>query len=76
MQQELFEEISKVCKINEDITDDNLSKMPYLKATLKESLRLHALGTLNGRKLKEDIILDDYLIPKNVIINLNLTLFS
>lgn len=68
VQQELYEEISKVCKINEDMTDDNLSKMPYLKATLKESLRLHALGTLNGRKLKEDIILDDYLIPKDTTV--------
>ena len=66
VQKELHEEISRVCKINEDITDDHLSKMPYLKATVKESLRLHSLGTLNSRQLKEDIVLDDYLIPKDV----------
>ena len=66
VQQELHEEISTICKINEDITDDQLSKMSFLKATLKESLRLHSIGTLNSRKLKEDIVLDDYLIPKDV----------
>jgi cytochrome P450 len=40
--------------------------MPYLKATLKETLRLHPIGIVNSRQLKEDIVLDDYLIPKDV----------
>lgn len=49
------------------ITDETLSKMPFLKATLKESLRLHTSGSINSRKIPQDIVLDDYLIPKDVI---------
>ena len=49
------------------IDQDDLSKIPLLKASLKESQRLHSIAPTNGRILPNDIILDGYLIPKNVI---------
>ena len=64
----MYEEISRTSKKDEDITNDILSKMQYLKATVKESLRLHSIGSMNARQIKQDLLLDDYLVPKDVII--------
>ncbi len=41
--------------------------MQLLKATVKESFRLNNIGSMNARQLKQDLVLDDYLIPKDVI---------
>nr|AHL88999.1 cytochrome p450 3047A1 [Brachionus koreanus] len=76
IQEEIYEEILKNDKKNAYIDQDYLSKIPLLKASLKESQRLHSIAPTNGRVLPNDIILDNYLIPKNTTINMAFFLMS
>ena len=66
IQEEIYREISTNCPKNEAITESMLNKMRLLKATLKESLRLHNVGIVNSRKPKVDLTFDNYVIPKYV----------
>ncbi|KAF5725665.1 cytochrome P450 89A2-like [Tripterygium wilfordii] len=53
--------------------EDDLQRMPYLKAVILKSLRRHPpRHFLLPHAVTEDTVLDTYLIPKNAIINLNL----
>nr|QEV83791.1 cytochrome P450 [Brachionus rotundiformis] len=69
IQEEIFDEIMKLDKKDWFIDQEDLGKIPLLKASLKESQRLHSIAPTNGRVLPNDIILDNYLIPKNTTIN-------
>ena len=51
---------------DEGITVEHLAKMPYLKATVKEVLRLFPTVPTNARVLNEDTTVAGYTIPKNV----------
>ncbi|XP_053401018.1 cytochrome P450 27C1-like [Mercenaria mercenaria] len=53
------------------ITSEHLGRMPYLKATVKEVLRLFPTVPTNARVLNEDTTVAGYLIPKNTIVMLN-----
>nr|QVK45590.1 cytochrome P450 [Brachionus paranguensis] len=75
IQEEIYEEIMKLDK-KDFIDQDDLSQIPLLKASLKESQRLHSIAPTNGRVLPNDIILDDYLIPKNTTVNVGFFLMS
>ncbi|XP_017782391.1 PREDICTED: probable cytochrome P450 12a5, mitochondrial isoform X1 [Nicrophorus vespilloides] len=48
------------------ITKDILSNLPYLKAVIKESLRMAPIGTGNLRKTTKNVVLDGYQIPAGV----------
>ena len=39
IQDEIYEEIKKICKKDEPLTEEILSKIPLLKASVKENLR-------------------------------------
>lgn len=69
IQDEIYEEIKNICKKDEPLTEEILSKIPLLKASVKENLRLHGIVPGAGRKLKQDIVLNDYLIPKDTNVN-------
>lgn len=47
-------------------TAEHFEQMPYLKAVLRESLRLYPVITMNVRQLGEDTVVNGYTIPKNV----------
>ncbi|XP_038696136.1 cytochrome P450 89A2-like [Tripterygium wilfordii] len=71
IQEKLFREIKGVVGDGEElIKEDDLQRLPYLKAVILESLRRHPPGHfVLPHAVTEDTVLDTYLIPKNAVIN-------
>ncbi|XP_042516811.1 cytochrome P450 89A2-like [Macadamia integrifolia] len=70
IQEKLYSEIKGVVHSKEEIKEEDLQKMPYLKAVVMEALRLHPPGHfVLHHTVVEDFELDGYLIPKNSIVN-------
>ncbi|KAK8532188.1 hypothetical protein V6N12_053634 [Hibiscus sabdariffa] len=70
IQVKLFEEIKGVISEGEaEIKDEDLGKMPYLRAVILESLRLHPpTHFLIPRSVTKDVVLGGFLVPKNSIV--------
>lgn len=67
IQERLRDEIMSVT--NGDVTDHAaLQKMPYLKAVIKEALRLYPIAGVVTRIIQEDVVLSGYNIPKGTTI--------
>ncbi|OMP05361.1 Cytochrome P450 [Corchorus olitorius] len=72
VQQKLLLEIKGVMGKTgeEEIKEEDLQKMPYLKAVILEGLRRHPPGHfLLAHRTTEDILLGGFLVPKNGIVN-------
>ncbi|KAJ9678320.1 hypothetical protein PVL29_020474 [Vitis rotundifolia] len=71
IQARLFKEISGVVGAGEEeVKEEDLRKMPYLKAVVLEGLRRHPPGHfLLPHAVTQDITLDGYVIPKNATVN-------
>ena len=71
VQEKLFMEIKGVVGAGEEeVKEDDLQKMPYLKAVILEGLRRHPPGHfVLPHTVREDTVLGGYLVPKNVTIN-------
>lgn len=54
------------------LSGDNMKNMPYLRAVIKETLRLFPPAALNMRRTTEPIVIRGYHIPKNVDIVLGM----
>ncbi|CAG2112131.1 unnamed protein product, partial [Medioppia subpectinata] len=67
VQDRLHEELDAVfgTDITRDITAEDIARMTYLDAVLKESLRMYPSVPFIGRKLNEDFRCRDYVIPKD-----------
>ncbi|KAL1459551.1 hypothetical protein WDU94_011520, partial [Cyamophila willieti] len=66
-QQTLYEEIKHFLPSNDTpITADILEEMQYLKAIIKETLRMYPVVLGNGRCMTKDTVLKGYNIPKGV----------
>lgn len=66
-QQTLREEILKILPSKESKLDTkSLDNVPYLRAVIKESLRMYPVTNGNLRALKQDIVLQGFQIPKGV----------
>lgn len=64
-QQKLFEEIQRYLPYKDQpITSDILNELKYLKACIKESMRLRPVVVGNIRSLSKDIVLSNYKVPK------------
>ncbi|GBP62019.1 Probable cytochrome P450 301a1, mitochondrial [Eumeta japonica] len=63
VQERLFEEISSVLQ-GRTLQPGDLAQMPYLKACVKEVLRMYPVVIGNGRQLTKDTIICGYNIPK------------
>ncbi|KAL9231941.1 hypothetical protein vseg_007099 [Gypsophila vaccaria] len=67
---EIENALEKNCQI---IQESDISKLPYLQAIIKETLRLHPPTVfLLPRKADEDVELYGYIVPKNAQVLVNL----
>ncbi|GMY06945.1 cytochrome P450 89A2-like [Fagus crenata] len=69
IQERLFVEIKGVMGDGEkvkEVKEEDLNKMPYLKAVVLEGLRRHPPAhSVLPHAVTEDVVLDGYLVPKN-----------
>ncbi|XP_059834727.1 1,25-dihydroxyvitamin D(3) 24-hydroxylase, mitochondrial [Hypanus sabinus] len=68
VQEKLNEELLRVLPKNQTPTAEDIKKMPYLKACLKESMRITPSVPFTSRTLEEETVLGDYLLPKGTIL--------
>ncbi|ESO95609.1 hypothetical protein LOTGIDRAFT_239424 [Lottia gigantea] len=66
----LLEEVDRVLG-GKVCSYEDLQRMPYLKAVVKETLRLYPPIPINARVMQEDTVIDNTLIPKGTIVLLN-----
>ncbi|TRY74211.1 hypothetical protein DNTS_002856 [Danionella cerebrum] len=65
IQKRLFHEIVSVCPNKELPGTEELTKMPFMKAVIKETLRLYPVVPGNGRlTVDTDMVVDNYWFPK------------
>lgn len=66
-QDKLREELMRVMPDKETpLTSESMKNMPYLRAVLKESLRLYPPAFANMRRATENLVIRGYQIPKGV----------
>ncbi|KAL1542036.1 unspecific monooxygenase [Salvia divinorum] len=65
-------EVRGIVKDRQILTDKDLGEMQYLKAVIKETLRLHAPIPLLARVAREDITVMGYEIQANTMVVVNL----
>ena len=54
----------------DEVKEEDLNQMPYLKAVVLEGLRRHPPGHfVLPHAVTEDVVLNDYLVPKNGTVN-------
>ncbi|XP_073023408.1 cytochrome P450 76T24-like [Primulina eburnea] len=68
----LKNELKEVIGKNEQVTESDISRLPYLRAVVKETFRVHpAAALLVPHKSQEDTEINGYIIPKNAQILIN-----
>ncbi|XP_011833517.1 PREDICTED: 1,25-dihydroxyvitamin D(3) 24-hydroxylase, mitochondrial isoform X2 [Mandrillus leucophaeus] len=67
VQQKLFKEIQSVLPENQVPRAEDLGTMPYLKACLKESMRLTPSVPFTTRTLDKATVLGEYALPKGIV---------
>ncbi|XP_068083426.1 probable cytochrome P450 301a1, mitochondrial isoform X2 [Anabrus simplex] len=73
-QEVLFQEVKRLLpeSRSQPVTMEIFNEMRYLRACLKESMRLNPINFGNLRRNPEDIVLSNYHIPKGIIRNFTL----
>uniref|UniRef100_A0A4X1UJX4 Cytochrome P450 family 24 subfamily A member 1 n=2 Tax=Sus scrofa TaxID=9823 RepID=A0A4X1UJX4_PIG len=71
VQQKLLKEIQSVLPENQMPRAEDLRNMPYLKACLKESMRLTPSVPFTTRTLDKAMVLGEYALPKGTVLMLN-----
>ncbi|XP_027155743.1 cytochrome P450 76C3-like [Coffea eugenioides] len=65
-------EIREVIEQGKSVKESDISRLPYLQAVVKETLRLHPPAPIVPRKADTDIEVDSYILPKDSLIVFNL----
>ncbi|XP_063069559.1 sterol 26-hydroxylase, mitochondrial [Engraulis encrasicolus] len=61
----LYQEVKSTIKEDRIPTAQDVTNMPYLKAVIKETLRMYPVVPINGRRLTEkDVVVGGYYFPK------------
>ncbi|NWU26214.1 CP24A protein, partial [Dyaphorophyia castanea] len=71
VQQKLFQEIQRVLAPQESPRAESLRNMPYLKACLKESMRLTPSVPFTTRTIDTEMVLGNYVLPKGTVLMIN-----
>ncbi|XP_019496469.1 PREDICTED: 1,25-dihydroxyvitamin D(3) 24-hydroxylase, mitochondrial [Hipposideros armiger] len=71
VQQKLLQEIQSVLPETQMPRAEDLRNMPYLKACLKESMRLTPSVPFTTRTLDKAMVLGEYALPKGTVLMLN-----
>ncbi|KAJ4720958.1 putative Cytochrome P450 [Melia azedarach] len=71
VQEKLFMEVKGIMKNGEEeVKEDDLQKLPYLKAVILEGLRRHPPAHfVLPHAVTEDVVLDGFLVPKDSTVN-------
>lgn len=71
IQQELYEEVARVCPGDQIPVAKDFDNMPLLKAVLKETLRIYPVVSGNARViLKDNVLIGGYQFPKETTFHL------
>ncbi|XP_058670830.1 1,25-dihydroxyvitamin D(3) 24-hydroxylase, mitochondrial [Ammospiza nelsoni] len=71
VQQKLFQEIQRVLGAQQSPSAESLRNMPYLKACLKESMRLTPSVPFTTRTIDTEMVLGNYMLPKGTVLMIN-----
>uniref|UniRef100_A0A8C2XQ55 Cytochrome P450 family 27 subfamily A member 3 n=1 Tax=Cyclopterus lumpus TaxID=8103 RepID=A0A8C2XQ55_CYCLU len=67
VQEQLYQEVMSVCPGDELPNSEDIARMPYLKAIVRETLRLYPVVPGNARvSVDNEIVVGDHLFPKDV----------
>ncbi|KAI3932998.1 hypothetical protein MKW98_029231 [Papaver atlanticum] len=70
IQSKLYDEIRKISGEGDEIKEEDLKKLPYLRAVILEGLRRHPPGHfVLPHAVTQDVGLDIYVIPKETTVN-------
>ncbi|KAL5022074.1 hypothetical protein ScPMuIL_001229 [Solemya velum] len=72
VQETFFEEIHRVLPNGEEISPEKLKELPYVKAILKETLRLYPITFATSRILQDDVEIAGYKVPSGSHVQANL----
>ncbi|GLH07258.1 Putative cytochrome P450 301a1, mitochondrial [Gryllus bimaculatus] len=68
VQQRAAEEVLQALpSVHDPVTSETIARLPYLRACFKESLRIFPITIGNIRETPEDMVLNDYQVPKGIL---------
>ncbi|XP_075986358.1 uncharacterized protein LOC142983408 [Anticarsia gemmatalis] len=72
VQEKIYQEIQDVLGVDGEVTKENISKLVYLEAAIKETIRLYPIGPVIARQATNDVELRNVTIPagSNIIVHL------
>ncbi|XP_074514057.1 cytochrome P450 [Sebastes fasciatus] len=71
IQEQLYQEVIAVCPGDKVPNSEDIAQMPYLKAIVRETLRMYPVVPGNARTAVEgEMVVGDHLFPKNTLFHL------
>ncbi|KAI5107332.1 hypothetical protein C0J45_2970 [Silurus meridionalis] len=72
IQDTLYQEVNSIIKGDKIPTAEDITNMPYLKAVIKETLRMYPVVPTNARLLSEkDVVIGGHFFPKKTVFIMN-----